>query len=95
MFANYIQAWNQVIVEHSDSMVDELIATAACQYLAILRSPTDCQDFDSGSQDKIEVKSEYPPPVTWMTLSSTTARIRTLAAGSWPTSFHSSWLPPV
>ena len=53
--ANYIQASNQVNAGHSDSMIEDGIATAAWECLATLRSPADVQVLESLSQDKIEV----------------------------------------
>ena len=68
-FANYIQASNQVNAGHSDSMIEDGIATAAWECLPTLRSPADFQDgyLWLGSQNKIEVKgapSVPRPPVT-------------------------------
>ena len=42
------------------------MATAACWTLAIARSPADCQDSATGSQDRTEVrlvKASSQPPV--------------------------------
>ena len=56
LFVGYIQASNQGIAEHSDSIIENGIATAVCCRLPTLRSPTASQDSEGGSQDKIEVR---------------------------------------
>ena len=47
-FADYTQVSNQVIAGHSDSIIDDGIATAAYKLLPTLRSPAACQDSDGG-----------------------------------------------
>ena len=51
-FRNYIKD----IGEHSDSTIDDGIATAAWKPLAILRSPAGFQDSVGGSQDKTALR---------------------------------------
>ena len=47
------------IVEHSDSMIEDGIATAAWRNLFTAISPACCQDSVEGSQRKISVKELY------------------------------------
>ena len=49
---NYVES----IAEHSDSIIEDGTATAACEFLPTLRSPTGRQDSVEGSHDEIEVR---------------------------------------